>query len=242
MPGWETLVGMNRAQLDKDPADVASMFDTVAARYDLMNDLLSLGQTRRWRGIVADAVDARPGERVLDLAAGTGTSSVPFAEAGAEVIAGDISEGMLAEGRRRNPGITYVYADALDLPFEDEEFDVVTVSFGFRNMQDSVRALSEMRRVLGPGGRLVICEFSRPVFRPFDVVYREYLMRAFPPIARLLSSNPESYEYLAESIRDWPGQDELAHLIADQGFDAVQYRNLSGGIVAIHRGRKPESA
>ena len=118
MRGWETLVGMNRAQLDKDPADVAKMFDTVAARYDLMNDVLSLGQTRRWRTLVADAVDAQPGERVLDLAAGTGTSSVPFAQAGAEVIAGDISEGMLAEGRKRNPGITYVYADALDLPFE----------------------------------------------------------------------------------------------------------------------------
>lgn len=232
---------MNRAQLDKDPADVASMFDAVAARYDLMNDVLSLGQTRRWRAVVAEAVNARPGEQVLDLAAGTGTSSVPFARAGADVIAGDISEGMLAEGRRRNPGIEYVYADALDLPFGDERFDVVTVSFGFRNMQDSERALQEMRRVLKPGGRLVICEFSRPVFGPFDVVYREYLMRAFPPVARLISSNPESYEYLAESIRAWPGQDELARLIADRGFDGVQYRNLTGGIVAIHRARRPES-
>ncbi|HLS34004.1 MAG TPA: class I SAM-dependent methyltransferase, partial [Brevibacterium sp.] len=188
---------MNRAQLDKDPGDVASMFDDVADRYDLMNDVLSLGQTRRWRRIVADAVDARPGEKVLDLAAGTGTSSVPFAQAGADVIAGDISEGMLAVGRARNPGIRFMVADALDLPFDDGEFDVVTISFGFRNVNDPDRALAQMRRVLKPGGRLVICEFSRPVCGPLDTVYREYLMRAFPPVARLISSNPASYEYLA---------------------------------------------
>lgn len=233
---------MNRAQLDKDPGDVASMFDAVADRYDLMNDVLSLGQTRRWRRVVADAVDAQPGEKVLDLAAGTGTSSVPFAQAGADVIAGDISEGMLDVGRARNPGIRFMYADALDLPFDDGEFDVVTISFGFRNVNDPERALAQMRRVLKPGGRLVICEFSRPVFGPFDTVYREYLMRAFPPVARLISSNPASYEYLAESIRAWPGQDELARVIADSGFDRVQYRNLSGGIVAIHRGIRPAGA
>lgn len=233
---------MNRAQLDKDPDDVASMFDAVADRYDLMNDVLSLGQTRRWRRVVADAVDAQPGEKVLDLAAGTGTSSAPFALAGADVIAGDISEGMLEVGRARNPGIRFRYADALDLPFDDGEFDVVTISFGFRNVNDPERALAQMRRVLKPGGRLVICEFSRPVFGPFDTVYREYLMRAFPPVARLISSNPASYEYLAESIRAWPGQDELARVIADSGFDRVQYRNLSGGIVAIHRGVRPADA
>lgn len=233
---------MNRAQLDKDPGDVASMFDDVADRYDLMNDVLSLGQTRRWRRIVAEAVDAQPGEKVLDLAAGTGTSSVPFAQAGADVIAGDISEGMLDVGRARNPGIRFMYADALDLPFADGEFDVVTISFGFRNVNDPTRALAQMQRVLKPGGRLVICEFSRPVFGPFDTVYREYLMRAFPPVARLISSNPASYEYLAESIRAWPGQDELARVIADSGFDRVQYRNLSGGIVAIHRGIRPADA
>lgn len=233
---------MNRAQLDKDPDDVASMFDAVADRYDLMNDVLSLGQTRRWRRVVADAVDAQPGEKVLDLAAGTGTSSAPFALAGADVIAGDISEGMLEVGRARNPGIRFMYADALDLPFDDGEFDVVTISFGFRNVNDPERALAQMRRVLKPGGRLVICEFSRPVFGPFDTVYREYLMRAFPPVARLISSNPASYEYLAESIRAWPGQDELARVIADSGFDRVQYRNLSGGIVAIHRGVRPADA
>lgn len=233
---------MNRAQLDKDPGDVASMFDDVADRYDLMNDVLSLGQPRRWRRIVAEAVDAQPGEKVLDLAAGTGTSSVPFAQAGADVIAGDISEGMLDVGRARNPGIRFMYADALDLPFADGEFDVVTISFGFRNVNDPTRALAQMQRVLKPGGRLVICEFSRPVFGPFDTVYREYLMRAFPPVARLISSNPASYEYLAESIRAWPGQDGLARVIADAGFDRVQYRNLSGGIVAIHRAIRPADA
>ncbi|WP_029090296.1 demethylmenaquinone methyltransferase [Brevibacterium album] len=232
---------MNRARLDKDPGDVASMFDDVAARYDLMNDVLSLGQTRRWRKVITRAVAPQPGERILDLAAGTGTSSVPFAEAGARVVAGDISEGMLAVGRERQAGhdIEFVHADALDLPFEDGSFDAVAISFGFRNVAEPDAALGEMLRVLRPGGRLVIAEFSRPVFGPFDTIYREYLMRAFPPVARLLSSNPESYEYLAESIRAWPGQDELARRIADSGFDRVQYRNLSGGIVAIHRGLRP---
>lgn len=232
---------MNRARLDKDPGDVASMFDDVAARYDLMNDAMTLGLARWWRRIITQAVDVEPGEKVLDLAAGTGTSSVPFAKAGAQVIAGDISEGMLEVGRQRQrgPGIEFVYADALDLPFEDRTFDAVTISFGFRNVAEPDTALREMLRVLKPGGRLVIAEFSQPVFGPFDLAYREYLMRAIPPVARLLSSNPESYEYLAESIRAWPGQDELAHRIADAGFGRVQYRNLSGGIVAIHRALCP---
>ncbi|GAA2100072.1 MULTISPECIES: demethylmenaquinone methyltransferase [Brevibacterium] len=232
---------MNRARLDKDPGDVASMFDDVAARYDLMNDAMTFGIARWWRKVITETVAPQPGEEILDLAAGTGTSSVPFAQAGAHVIAGDISEGMLAVGRERQRGhdIEFVHADALDLPFEDEVFDTVTISFGFRNVADPDRALAEMLRVLRPGGRLVIAEFSQPVFRPFDVVYREYLMRAIPPVARALSSNPESYEYLAESIRAWPGQDELARRIADSGFDQVQYRNLSGGIVAIHRAVRP---
>ena len=230
---------MNRAQLDKQPADVASMFDDVASRYDLTNDILSLGQARSWRRTVAYAVAAGPGEKVLDLAAGTGTSSMSFTHHGAEVVAGDISEGMLAEGRRRHPKIDFVYADALDLPFDDESFDVVTISFGIRNVHDVDRALAEMRRVLKPGGRLVVCEFSTPTFAPFSVVYKEYLMRALPAVATAVSSNPEAYVYLAESIREWPDQDAFAIQIRDAGFDQVKYRNLSGGIVAIHHALKP---
>ncbi|QQT69147.1 demethylmenaquinone methyltransferase [Brevibacterium casei] len=230
---------MNRAQLDKQPADVASMFDDVASRYDLTNDILSLGQARSWRRTVSYAVAAGPGEKILDLAAGTGTSSMSFTHHGAEVVAGDISEGMLAEGRRRHPKIDFVYADALDLPFADGTFDVVTISFGIRNVHDVDRALAEMLRVLKPGGRLIVCEFSTPTLRPFSVVYKEYLMRALPAVATAVSSNPEAYVYLAESIREWPDQDAFAHQILDAGFDQVKYRNLSGGIVAVHHALKP---
>ncbi|RBP63179.1 2-octaprenyl-6-methoxy-1,4-benzoquinone methylase /demethylmenaquinone methyltransferase [Brevibacterium sanguinis] len=230
---------MNRAQLDKQPADVASMFDDVASRYDLTNDVMTFGLARAWRRTVARAVAARPGERVLDLAAGTGTSSATFTRHGAEVVAGDISEGMLSEGRRRHPEIDFIYADAMDLPFTDDRFDVVTISFGIRNIHDVDVALAEMLRVLKPGGRLVVCEFSTPTFPPFSVAYKEYLMRAIPAMTKVVSSNPEAYRYLAESIRAWPDQDEFAHQILDAGFDQVKYRNLSGGIVAIHHALKP---
>ncbi|WP_309130510.1 demethylmenaquinone methyltransferase [Brevibacterium sp.] len=230
---------MNRAQLDKQPADVAAMFDDVASRYDLTNDVMTFGLARAWRRTVAHAVAARPGERVLDLAAGTGTSSMTFTHHGAEVVAGDISEGMLAEGRRRHPEIDFIYADAMDLPFSDASFDVVTISFGIRNVQDVDVALTEMLRVLKPGGRLVVCEFSTPTFPPFSTVYKEYLMRAIPAMTKIVSSNPEAYVYLAESIRAWPDQDEFAHQVLDAGFDQVKYRNLSGGIVAIHHALKP---
>ncbi|GAA1346720.1 demethylmenaquinone methyltransferase [Falsarthrobacter nasiphocae] len=227
------------AGMDKNPAEVASMFDQVAPRYDLLNDILALGQTRGWRRATVAAVDARPGERVLDLAAGTGTSSEPYADAGIEVVAGDISEGMLAVGRERRPDIEFVYADALDLPFEDESFDVVTISYGLRNVQDTSRALAEMLRVLKPGGRVVVAEFSRPVNPLFRTVYIEYLMRALPAVARAVSPNPDAYVYLADTIREWPGQEELAQEFAEAGFQDVEYRNLTGGIVALHRAVKP---
>ncbi len=230
---------MNRAQLDKQPADVAAMFDDVASRYDLTNDVMTFGLARAWRRTVAQSVAARPGERVLDLAAGTGTSSMTFTHHGAEVVAGDISEGMLAEGRRRHPKIDFIYADAMDLPFTDDRFDVVTISFGIRNVHDVDVALAEMLRVLRPGGRLVVCEFSTPTCRPFSTLYKEYLMRAIPAMTKLVSSNPEAYVYLAESIRAWPDQDEFAHQILRAGFDQVKYRNLSGGIVAVHHALKP---
>ncbi|GAB3041828.1 demethylmenaquinone methyltransferase [Sediminivirga luteola] len=226
---------MNRAQLDKKPREVAAMFDEVARRYDLTNEILSAGQATRWRKAVTRAVDPQPGQRILDLAAGTGTSSVPFLRAGAEVVAGDISSGMLEEGKRRHPEIDFRYADACDLPFADDSFDSVTISFGLRNIADTATALREMARVTKPGGRLVIAEFSTPVNPVVRTAYMEYLMKALPRVARLIASNPEAYIYLAESIRAWPDQQELSHRILDAGWYSVSHRNLNGGIVALHR-------
>ncbi len=218
------------------------MFDEVAPKYDLLNDILSMGQTRRWRKIVFDAVGARPGERVLDLAAGTGTSAEPYADAGIDVVACDFSLGMLKVGKRRRPDIHFVAGDATALPFADDTFDAATISFGLRNVHEPDVALAEMLRVVKPGGRLVVCEFSHPTFAPFHTVYTEYLMRAFPPLARKFSSNPDAYVYLAESIRAWPDQDALAARIAGAGWGDVRYRNLSGGIVAVHRAVAPGSS
>ncbi|MDX6211473.1 MAG: demethylmenaquinone methyltransferase / 2-methoxy-6-polyprenyl,4-benzoquinol methylase [Frankiales bacterium] len=227
---------MTRADLEKTPQQVASMFDEVAARYDLTNDLLSLGQDRRWRRLVVDAVGAGPGELVLDLAAGTGTSSAAFAERGASVVACDFSLGMLQVGRRRRPSMPFVAGDALRLPFADDSFDAVSISFGLRNVHDVDRALAELHRVTKPGGRLVVCEFSHPTWAPFRTVYVEYLMRALPAVARAVSSNPDAYVYLAESIRAWPDQPALAVRLQKAGWSNVAWRNLSGGIVALHRG------
>ncbi len=230
---------MTRAQLDRQPHEVAAMFDGVAKRYDLTNDVLSLGQTRAWRRAVVRAVDARPGQRVLDLAAGTGTSSAPFAAVGAQVVPCDFSLGMLRVGKQRLPGLDFVAGDALRLPFADAAFDAVTMSFGLRNVHSTEAALAELLRVTRPGGRLVIAEFSHPTWAPFRTVYVEYLMRALPGIARAVASNPEAYVYLAESVRAWPAQRELAALIAAAGWQQVAWRDLTGGIVALHRAVRP---
>ncbi|GAB3122673.1 demethylmenaquinone methyltransferase [Streptomyces calidiresistens] len=230
---------MTRASLDKQPAEVAAMFDAVAAKYDLTNDVLALGLNRRWRTEVARAVAARPGERVLDLAAGTGTSSLPFVENGAYTVPCDFSQGMLHEGHRRNPWLPFVAGDATRLPFRDGSFDAVTISFGLRNVRDTDAALREMLRVTRPGGRLVICEFSHPVRAAFRTLYSEYLMRALPPVARRVSSAPDAYVYLAESIRAWPDQPALAARLQEAGWRQVAWRDLTGGIVALHRGRRP---
>jgi demethylmenaquinone methyltransferase/2-methoxy-6-polyprenyl-1,4-benzoquinol methylase len=229
---------MIRASLDKRPPDVAAMFDDVAGRYDVTNDVLSLGQDRLWRKAVVRAVDARPGERVLDIAAGTGTSSEPFADAGIDVVPADFSLGMLRVGNRRRPDLGFTAADALRLPFADASFDVVTMSFGLRNVSDTLGALREFLRVTRPGGRLVVCEFSHPTNAAFRKVYSEYLMRSLPPIARRVSSNPESYVYLAESIQAWPDQAGMARTVTEAGWQDVAWRNLSGGIVALHRAAK----
>jgi demethylmenaquinone methyltransferase/2-methoxy-6-polyprenyl-1,4-benzoquinol methylase len=234
---------MSRAGLDKAPADVARMFDAVARRYDVTNDVLSFGMDRRWRRAVRTELDIRNGHRVLDLAAGTATSSVAFTAGAADVrvVAADFSLGMLQEGRRRlggasAGGVSLVAADGLRLPFADGSFDRVTISFGLRNTADPLTCLRELRRVTAPGGRLVVCEFSSPTWPPFRKVYLEYLMRLLPRVARTVSSDPEAYVYLAESIRAWPDQRGLARVLVDAGWSAVAWCNLSGGIVALHTG------
>ncbi|MDQ1604473.1 MAG: demethylmenaquinone methyltransferase / 2-methoxy-6-polyprenyl,4-benzoquinol methylase [Actinomycetota bacterium] len=229
---------MTRAHLDKSPGEVAAMFDGVAERYDLTNDVLSLGQTRLWRRAVARAVDARPGERVLDLAAGTGSSSLPFRAAGALVVSCDFSLGMLRVGRRQYPDLAFVAGDALRLPYADATFDAVTISFGLRNVADVPQALRELVRVTRPGGRLVVCEFSHPTWSTFRTIYSGYLMRALPSVARRVSSNPDAYVYLAESIRAWPDQPGLARAIGAAGWSDVTWSDLTYGIVALHRAHR----
>jgi demethylmenaquinone methyltransferase/2-methoxy-6-polyprenyl-1,4-benzoquinol methylase len=228
------LAEVTRADLDKDPSAVAAMFDDVAKRYDITNDILSLGQDRRWRTAVVRAVDPRPGERILDIAAGTGTSSQPFADAGAFVVPCDFSLGMLRVGKRAKPRLPFTAGDGTRLPFADDVFDAVTISFGLRNIVDHDAGLREMLRVTRPGGQLVVCEFSRPTWGPFRTVYIEYLMKALPRVSRAVSSNPDAYVYLAESIRAWPDQAGLASRIGDAGWKYPRWQNLSGGIVALH--------
>src|SRR3954452_1569141 len=211
------------------------MFDDVARRYDLTNDVLSLGQDRRWRHQVIEAVAPRPGELVLDLAAGTGTSSQPFRDRGATVVPCDFSVGMLRVGKQTRPHLPFVAGDGTRLPFADGTFDAVTISFGLRNIVDPDAGLRELRRVTRRGGRLVVCEFSSPTWAPFRTVYVEYLMRALPSVARAVSSNPDAYVYLAESIRAWPHQAALADRIEAAGWTDCAWQNLSGGIVALHR-------
>ncbi len=236
------VMSPTRADLDKQPHEVARMFDAVARRYDLTNTVLTGGIDHLWRRAVTRAVDAAPGERVLDIAAGTGTSSEPYADRGVQVVPADFSHGMLAEGYRRRPDLPFTAADAMRLPFADDAFDVVTVSFGLRNVADVGVALREFGRVTRPGGRLVVCEFSRPVVPVFSTVYRNYLMRALPQVARRVSSNPESYVYLAESIRAWPAQRELAEQVRAAGWGQVRWRNLTGGVVALHHAVAPGDA
>ncbi len=262
---------MTRADLDKQPGDVAAMFDGIAERYDLLNDILSAGQVRLWRRAVARITGAGPGNRVLDLAAGTGTSALSFTATGADCVACDFSLGMLRAGRARAaraggpptardygrhlrglaggsrgvvpPGkLSLVAGDALRLPFRDEAFDAVTISFGLRNVARPGTALAEMRRVTRPGGRLVVCEFSTITIAPLDMLYRRYLINVLPAIAQRTARNPEAYQYLAESISDWPAQRELAGVIEAAGWSAVRWRDLSLGVVAVHVARRAPEA
>jgi demethylmenaquinone methyltransferase/2-methoxy-6-polyprenyl-1,4-benzoquinol methylase len=218
------------------------MFDDVSTHYDRTNNVLSAGNALLWRVATTKAVGPRPGERILDLAAGTGTSSASLAKSGAHVVAADFSPGMIEVGRRQQAGNTnveFVVADGMNLPFEASEFDAVTISFGLRNIVEPRAALAELFRVTKPGGRIVICEFSTPPLTPIRIGYSAYLQRVMPALAKVASSSPAAYTYLAESIKDWPDQQTLSRWLRETGFTNVGYRNLTAGIVALHRGTKP---
>jgi demethylmenaquinone methyltransferase/2-methoxy-6-polyprenyl-1,4-benzoquinol methylase len=229
---------VSKADLSKKPADVAAMFDEVAENYDLNNDIMSFGQDRIWRRATFKAVAPVSGQAILDLAAGTGSSSVVFQKPGVRVVAGDFSVGMLAVGRKRHPELEFVFADATALPFEEAEFDTVTISFGLRNVVDTSRALKEMLRVTKPGGKLVICEFSQVQTPVIKQVYNFYLSRLLPLISKLSSKAPAAYTYLGDSILAWPNQQALAKLVADAGWTNVTFKNQTFGVVAIHSATK----
>jgi demethylmenaquinone methyltransferase/2-methoxy-6-polyprenyl-1,4-benzoquinol methylase len=214
------------------------MFDDVAHRYDFLNDLLSLGRTKAWRRVVTSIIAPKPGMKILDIAAGTGSSSRPLVDKGAEVTALDFSHGMIEQGRKQNKNINFVQGDALKLPFEDNSFDVTTISFGLRNTSNTDKALKEALRVTKDGGRIVVAEFSHPVNPIFKKIYLNYLMKALPVIVKKISKNPDAYVYLAESIRAWPDQAELASIMRDSGFKSVAWQDLTFGIVAVHIGYK----
>lgn len=228
--------GSRRAGLDKRPDQVAAMFDHVAAKYERTNTVLSLRRDRVWRRANRHALAIQAGERVLDVGAGTGSSTAGLAADAGYAVGVDMSLGMLAVGRQARPELPLLAGDALALPFTDAAFDAVTISFALRNVADPVAALRELRRVTRPGGRLVVCEFSHPTSPAFRTLYLSYLVRALPVVARVVSSSPEAYGYLAESIQDWPDQAGLAGWLTEAGWQRVSWRNLTGGIVALHRG------
>ncbi|WP_165217430.1 class I SAM-dependent methyltransferase [Schaalia sp. ZJ1691] len=228
-----------RADLSKNVGDIAQMFDGVADRYDLMDALMTGGMDHLWMVALRKATQAGPGDRVLDVAAGTGASSAAIARTGAHVTACDLSEGMIEVGRARHPDIEFIQANAMDMEFESDSFDIVTISYGLRNIPDPEKALREMARVVRPGGRLVVCEFSTPPNRVFRALYSFYSATVLPMVARIASSNDVAYDYLVESIREWPDQESVGRMIARSGWENVEYRNLTGGIVALHRAEKP---
>ncbi|MDR9363159.1 MAG: bifunctional demethylmenaquinone methyltransferase/2-methoxy-6-polyprenyl-1,4-benzoquinol methylase UbiE [Microbacteriaceae bacterium] len=228
---------MSKADMQKRPEEVSRMFDEVAETYDRTNDILSLGQSKLWRKSVRNLINPQSGQRILDLAAGTGTSSMALLGDGVQVVAADFSKGMLEVGKKRHPELEFAFADATKLPFKDKEFDAVTISFGIRNVENVDKALSEMFRVTKPGGVIVVCEFSHPKGL-FGWLYKFYLRRVLPTVAKLVAKNPDAYSYLGESIEAWPKQMDFASQIENSGFENVGFKNLSLGIVAVHYGEK----
>ena len=242
-----THFGYREVPVEDKTGLVRGVFDSVASRYDLMNDLMSAGVHRLWKRHFVATSAVRPGDHVLDLASGTGDiARLMSARVGAagRVVMSDINAAMLDVGRTRmiDQGIVgnvrYALANAESLPFADRQFDLVTIAFGLRNVTDQPAALAEMRRVLRPGGRVAILEFSRVGFEPLRRAYDAYSFTALPLLGKLVTNDADSYRYLAESIRKHPSQTELAELMAAAGFQRVGYRNLSGGVVAIHRGQR----
>lgn len=230
---------MKRATLEKIPHEMSSMFDQVAEKYDVMNLLLTGGLIHTWRVSTCDAVGAGPGMKILDLACGTGSSTAEFAAKGAEVVGCDLSAGMIARGKELYPHLNLIEGDATDLPFADATFDTATISYGLRNVVDTEKALREMLRVTKPGGKIVIAEFSHPTSMIFRKLYRFFLSKVMPVAAELFSSDPAAYGYLFESILDWHDQQALANLMQQAGWRSVEYKNLTNGVVAIHRARRP---
>ncbi|UYU31833.1 bifunctional demethylmenaquinone methyltransferase/2-methoxy-6-polyprenyl-1,4-benzoquinol methylase UbiE [Siccibacter colletis] len=239
--GFQTVAKTEKAE------KVAQVFHSVAAKYDVMNDLMSFGIHRLWKRFTIDCSGVRRGQKVLDLAGGTGDLTAKFSrlvgESGKVVLA-DINDSMLKMGREklRNVGVVgnveYVQANAEALPFPDNTFDCITISFGLRNVTDKEKALRSMFRVLKPGGRLLVLEFSKPTIEPLSKAYDAYSFHVLPRVGELVASDAESYRYLAESIRMHPDQETLKAMMGDAGFENVNYFNLTGGIVALHRGYK----
>jgi len=240
-----THFGYRQVPVSEKAGRVRQVFDSVAGRYDLMNDLMSLGIHRLWKRQAVALAGVRRGQRVLDLAAGTGDLCERFSEIvgpQGRVVMSDINAAMLEQGRERlvDKGrvgnLSYCLADAERLPFASEHFDCVTIGFGLRNVTHKEQALEEMQRVLRPGGRAVILEFSHPTTRVLGRAYDLYSFSVLPALGRLVANDPESYRYLAESIRMHPDQETLKGMMEEAGLERCDYFNLSGGIVAIHRG------
>ncbi|MTB65325.1 bifunctional demethylmenaquinone methyltransferase/2-methoxy-6-polyprenyl-1,4-benzoquinol methylase UbiE [Providencia sp. wls1943] len=247
-PTKETIdFGFRTVEKEEKAGLVANVFHSVASKYDLMNDLMSFGIHRIWKRFTIEASGVRRNQRVLDLAGGTGDLTAKFSrlvgEKG-EVVLADINDSMLKMGREklRDLGIVgnvnYVQANAEELPFPDNYFDCITISFGLRNVTDKDKALRSMFRVLKPGGRLLVLEFSKPILEPLNKAYDAYSFHILPRIGQVIVNDPESYRYLAESIRMHPNQEILKGMMENAGFEQVSYDNMTGGIVALHKGFK----
>lgn len=242
-----THFGYKTVEADKKAELVAGVFHSVAAKYDIMNDVMSFGIHRFWKRYTIEVSGARPGMKVLDLAGGTGDLTAKFSHLvgdKGEVVLADINDSMLKVGRTklRDNGIvnnvSYVQANAEALPFPDNHFDIITIAFGLRNVTDKDAALRSMNRVLKPGGKLLVLEFSKPQHEIMRKVYDLYSFKVLPKMGELITKDADSYEYLAESIRMHPDQDTLKQMMVDAGFEQVDYTNMTDGIVALHRGYK----